>query len=54
MKTVDLGTCPFVVSDKDSAERAGEWAENMARLALGLPAEAKRPDAMPERKRTEN
>lgn len=54
MKTIDLGTCPVVVLDKDSASRAGEWAEEMARRALGLPAEAKRPGAMPGTNRMEN
>ncbi len=32
--TYDLGMCPFVVYDEETAQQAGEWAEEEARKVL--------------------
>ena len=34
MRTIDLGVCPFVVRDEETAKMAGEWAQRMAESIL--------------------
>lgn len=32
---INLGCCPIVVRDEDTAKRAAEWVEKMTLIALG-------------------
>ena len=54
-KTYNLGTCPVVVSDKETAKQAGQWAERMAKgLILQQASDQKVLDAYYGNKETSN